>query len=276
MTKVSNKVQNIIKIIMHNNDAMSRNNHHHNHSHIHIHNHNHNLDEMQSKNIIVYLPIDLTYMYYYKQPPQEFNNYSPTKAQNDIQEFNPQSFNLHSPNINIDSTVHDDSKIIFIDKQKKYTKNITKLISVQYYYKYTDPPIPTDVCNICCWYCSDKIQTVPCGIPVKYENCKFYVKGFFCDFNCALSYNFYSNEFETVIQERESLIRMLYKVCHPNGNADEVTYAPIRESLKIFGGTLSYEEFHKNNKTVNFITQPMVPLMCFIEENYPENNFNNG
>ena len=269
------------------------------------------INAIHSRSIIVHLPIDLTSMHYYKQPHFESkihdnteidaelveNYYRVNDDHNKEQQFNPQSFNLHGDlchynqptnnnNNNCNTTAqnkiinHSDhhqchaKNIIFIDDAKEYTKNITKLISAQYYYcyanKHQDVAVSGDICEICCWYCSDKIHTIPCGIPIKYENNEFHVKGFFCSFGCALAYNYHSNEFETIIQEREALIRMLYTWIYPSKNGQDLSYAPKRECLKIFGGTLTYPEFHKNNHTiVNIVTHPMIPLLCFIEENYP-------
>ena len=51
-------------------------------------------------------------------------------------------------------------------------------------------PIQTD---LHCMYCVHKFDNIPCGIPTKYSNEKFYLKGCFCSFNCAAKYIFIKN-----------------------------------------------------------------------------------
>ncbi len=207
------------------------------------------IQEIQEKTIIIHLPIDLTTMQNYKDP----------------QENNPQSYNLQESNRFNKSFVENNNlkQYLFVNSKGKKFKCInTELISNKYYEKEKD-----DVCSIHCWHCFCKILGKPIGLPIKYENSRFHIKGFFCSFNCMLTFNYYSLEFDNIIQERESLIRMLHKKTAP-GDATP-TYAPIREVLKIFGGTLSYDEFHTTKSDIQMIYYPVVPIVCYIEENCP-------
>ena len=113
--------------------------------------------------------------------------------------------------------------------------------------------------KVCCWHCCHTFKNMPCGIPINYKKNLFYVKGIFCSFNCALTYNNNSNENENIIQERESLIYLLYKKINNVKNID-LKYAPEKEVLEMFGGKLTIEEFRENNSTYNIIFPPIVFL----------------
>ena len=58
---------------------------------------------------------------------------------------------------------------------------------------------------------------------------------------------------------------------NPDTN-QELTYAPPREALKIFGGSMSYSEFRQNNNYVDIIYEPSIPLIAFLEETTPIND----
>lgn len=184
--------------------------------------------DLNCKSIIVHLPIDLTHEQHYDA-------------------FNPESFNLHAK-----------SELAAEFEQDRFEEDkcVTEITAQQFF----DSDIQSRVVH--CWHCVREITSKPCGIPVRFENDVFFVKGLFCCFNCALTYNFNSNELDCVIQERESLLRMMCK-------NQELHYAPPRESLLMFGGNLTLEEFHSIQNHVRVIEFPMVPLVTHIEEVNP-------
>ena len=128
-----------------------------------------------------------------------------------------------------------------------------------------------DCVDICCWWCTYEFDTLPCFIPEKYDDGKYYVFGCFCSFNCAASYNINTNDYK--IWERYSLLKKLYNKIH-NTNED-ISLAPDRETLKKFGGPLTIDEFRKNNniceKEYRFIMPPMVSIIPLIEETFKDN-----
>ncbi len=206
--------------------------------------------KIECKSVIVHLPIDLTNIYNYQKPSFFHANKAFDLGRN---VENNTLWNANNQRV----------KCYFIACGREYMKTSTKMALTEYYKNYNKKDVN---CNIHCWYCNHSIDK-PCGIPVKLEGNKFHVKGFFCSFNCALSYNYESNEMENVIQEREALIRMMHKTCIPAGGS--LKYAPPKESLKIFGGTLSIDEFRDNNKYINVIYPPVIPLVSYFEENAP-------
>lgn len=121
--------------------------------------------------------------------------------------------------------------------------------------------------NIYCMWCSHPFDTLPIALPEKLVKDKFYLSGCFCSFNCAASYNFNQNTYN--IWERYSLLNLLYKKIY-NTKPIKIKLAPPRETLKIFGGFMTIEEFRKNfltNNSYSVITPPMISLVPRIEEN---------
>lgn len=107
-------------------------------------------------------------------------------------------------------------------------------------------PIVIDKTNIACWWCSHQFNTMPCFIPDRYVNEIFYVIGCFCTYNCALSYaiNILNDH---KLSTRITLIKQLYSKIFKNNNIN-ISMAPPKELLKMFGGTMSIEEFRNKSK----------------------------
>ena len=126
--------------------------------------------------------------------------------------------------------------------------------------------------NIACWWCCHQFENIPCSLPQFYKREKFYVKGIFCSFNCAASYNF--NNSDNDMYEKYSLLNLMYKKLY-NKNFVKINLAPPRETLKMFGGYLSIEEFRENalenNKLFNVISPPLISIIPKIEESVNHN-----
>ena len=134
-----------------------------------------------------------------------------------------------------------------------------------------------DKTNISCWWCCHKFDNTPCSLPYSYKKDKFHVKGVFCSFNCAASYNFSLNDDN--VYERYSLLNLMYKKLYYR-KFIKINLSPPRESLKLFGGYLSIEEFRenslKNDKLFNLIDPPLISIIPKIEESINHNkSFNN-
>ena len=129
-----------------------------------------------------------------------------------------------------------------------------------------------DKTNISCWWCCHKFDNTPCSLPYNYKKDKFYVRGVFCSFNCAASYNFSLNDDN--IYERYSYLNLMYKKLYYR-KFIKINLAPPRESLKLFGGYLSIEEFRQNclsnDKLFNVIDPPLISIIPKIEESINHN-----
>jgi len=124
-----------------------------------------------------------------------------------------------------------------------------------------------DKTDICCWWCCHQFETVPIGLPVKYdENKKFHVKGVFCSFSCMMAYK---ND-NSIYQSKRDLINFLYKKLTGTFLLDiNLVPAPPRCALKIFGGELNINQFRnsfKENKIYKMIQYPMFICNDYIEE----------
>lgn len=130
--------------------------------------------------------------------------------------------------------------------------------------------IPSDKSDLTCWWCTEKFDTVPCFIPEKFNNNKYYVFGCFCSYNCAMSYNLSMGDYK--MHDRYSLIKKLYQYLY--GENENLIMAPPKEVLNKYGGPLTIEEYRKNfiscNKEYKLLMPPLVPVIPYIEEKFKE------
>ena len=123
--------------------------------------------------------------------------------------------------------------------------------------------------DIHCWWCVHPFDNPPFGLPIKYENNRYEVQGCFCSLNCAKAYNLKENNYRT--SEINSLIedfrRELFGI-----NTLPVLIAPPRQTLTIFGGYMSINDFRKEfyimNKSIIHLSPTVAPVRNFFEEEY--------
>ena len=224
-------------------------------------------EEIVNKSIIVHLPIDIKTF-------EEENN---KIFENDYLNYNahmnfkePQGFDLLTDDImnvlhaeveNIDMEDTQEKEYKIIDDDKVVIKKIKNIMME--FQNFNEKKFFST--NICCWHCCHKFESMPCGIPLAYKNDIFHVKGVYCSFNCALKSNYDSNISENQIQERESLLYLMYKQMYDVKEVD-IPYAPTRETLEMFGGSLTIEEFRVNSSTYEMVYPPMLSIIPQLEE----------
>ena len=124
--------------------------------------------------------------------------------------------------------------------------------------------------NIHCWWCVHPFTNPPFGLPIKYENSTYYVQGCFCSLNCAKAYNLKENNYRTT--EINSLIEDFRRELFGVTQTSAVSLAPPRQSLKIFGGYMTIEEFRKEfyilNKNIIHLSPTISPVRNIFEEEY--------
>ena len=112
-----------------------------------------------------------------------------------------------------------------------------------------------------CWHCVDRFSEsgpVPLVHDVHSETNIYSVYGIFCSFSCAKAYLLdqlqfsHGNKFLMLDEFAETVY----------GIKDPILPAPPRQRLKIFGGDLTYEEFH-SDRAVHVIMSP--PMISFPE-----------
>lgn len=102
---------------------------------------------------------------------------------------------------------------------------------------------PSNSCTWC-WWCCHPFESPPLGMPLSYDARAdtFDVYGAFCSFPCMKAYN--HNEHSANKMSQYSLISLLIsKTCKGNVVGGEVTCAPPRQMLNVFGGPLTIQEF---------------------------------
>lgn len=164
---------------------------------------------------------------------------------------------------NISNVSHDES----VKETETATNNGLKIVDLlkDFEQKNKNKEWPTNT-SICCYWCCNKFENTPVGIPVGYTNNQFDVFGCFCSLECAAAYNFKLNDSFDEVWERHNLINLLARKL---GVGNMVKPAPDRMSLKMFGGFLDIEAFRKyttSGKLININFPPMSSLTQQIEE----------
>lgn len=142
------------------------------------------------------------------------------------------------------TVVQDDSN----DKSGQGVSNFCdekeKIISLPTVYEKGVWPEKT---NIKCWWCTLSFDNVPCFVPKKMRAGRYHVIGCYCSFNCAMAYNLYSldqNQHDCLRQC--ALLHTLYTEIH--GETKEILPSPPKETMIMYGGKLTIEEYRKKIK----------------------------
>lgn len=99
----------------------------------------------------------------------------------------------------------------------------------------------------CCHHCCQPLDSeTSLGLPYVYKDMTFYTEYEFCSWSCMKTYNQCLND--SLKNQRSSLISLMWKMLNP-GMTFNIAPAPPREMLRMFGGTMTIEEF-KNNQTI--------------------------
>jgi hypothetical protein len=104
------------------------------------------------------------------------------------------------------------------------------------------------------------------GMPINYNNKKFYVTGYFCSFNCMAAHNFFEN---TNQHDKWQIYSWINLMASEHGYKNMIKVASHRQSLSMFGGSKSIEEFRKFNyetRSTYMHQYPMVSVINPIEE----------
>jgi hypothetical protein len=126
--------------------------------------------------------------------------------------------------------------------------------------------VVTDKTDIACWWCAHNFDSMPCFIPERFSEGKYYVFGCFCTYSCALAYNMNMNDYR--VSGRVSLIKKMCTEIFGNAN---VKPAPPKELLIMFGGDMTIEDFRNqallHKKEFKVKIPPLIPLLMSVEEN---------
>lgn len=199
--------------------------------------------ETKKNNLIIPIEQDLILFYPFKIEDFE-NNLDQPKTPNN--EYNDQTVyidnfikDINNNNNNAINDISINTNIINISNDKIIKLN-NNLVKCPFCNDKNEIIIPEKT-NICCMYDTCKMKCRPVFLPDKYLNKTFYIIGWFCSINCALSYNLKLND--NKINERINLLYYLYEI-----HNEKIIPAPNILLLKKYGGDLSIEEFRKLNK----------------------------
>jgi len=240
-------------------------------------------EENKNETLILHLPIK-TMDIINENIPLPNNNNDLYSIYNDVDNYkiNDNNLLLTQDNLLNENNTKQESHVDNNEFQNKEDENkINKVIkknlkNIMYeFINANNDKIWPESTNIYCWWCCHPFTCTPCALPEYYKKEKFYVNGCFCSFNCTASYNFSKNDDN--IWERYSLLNLMYKKLYST-NFVKINLAPPRETLKIFGGYMSIEEFRenslKNDKIFTVVSPPLISIIPKIEENIA-NNTNN-
>jgi hypothetical protein len=116
-----------------------------------------------------------------------------------------------------------------------------------------------------CWNCCHKFNNIVYGVPLKYINNIFYVYGDFCSLECCCRYSLENfNKSHEII----SLINLFNNKLRDDGSVENIEIAPNKLLLKMFGGSLTIDEYRsnfKNNNIHDIKIPPILPISHSID-----------
>lgn len=119
--------------------------------------------------------------------------------------------------------------------------------------------------DIGCFWCAHSFVNQPCIIPEREEKGVYRVYGNFCCPECAASYLLHESVDPHVRWERMALLHRIYD---PEGRM-RIFPSPARESLRLFGGPLSIEQYRatirEGKVRVDLHLPPMVSILGSID-----------
>ena len=119
----------------------------------------------------------------------------------------------------------------------------------------------------CCWWCCHGIDSQILRLPYKYDakTDRFSMMGQFCSWECMKAWNMDSKNIHS--PEINQFITLYKK--RVLGKITPTQRAPSRYALKLFGGTMSIEEFRKGMSD-KWVTLPNINFHPLIINKYKE------
>lgn len=170
-------------------------------------------------------------------------------------------------------------RTIGFEEMNKNYFNVLKKVKILKMIQADDNKKEWETCSdLACFYCTEKFQTMPVGIPLRHIRGKYYCRDNFCSFNCAAAYIFsgFDTRYHFKKWEYYSLLCLLAKEINENIDVDNcdknrkiiyVKLAEDRNLLKKFGGPLTIEEFRRQ---FNFLDKKYSLLYPPVSCMYPQ------
>ncbi len=123
-----------------------------------------------------------------------------------------------------------------------------------------------DSTDTACFWCAHSFSWQPTVIPEREEKGVYRIYGNFCSPNCAMAYLLQENLDTHVRWERIALLHRLYGKHYASGR---IFPSPARECLKLFGGSVSIDQFRatiaEGKVRVDVQMPPMVSILGSID-----------
>ncbi|MAD57139.1 MAG: hypothetical protein CMK44_01020 [Porticoccus sp.] len=113
-----------------------------------------------------------------------------------------------------------------------------------------------------CWNCSQNIYINVC-YPINYINGIFHLNGRFCSYECA-GRHIFDNYHGKELFDKYTLLNLYYNKNH--NTCKKVKIAPEKINLKIFGGTMDYEQYINKSSLYN-IQNSYIPPSIYVNHN---------
>jgi len=135
-------------------------------------------------------------------------------------------------------------------------------VMLEYHVANETQTLPESV-EAACFWCAGCFEGRPVVIPSLEEYGKYKVYGNFCTLSCALSFLLNEQVDPQVRWERQALLHRMYS------QPESIHPAPPRDSLKFFGGTLSYEQYRgiieKKKIRIDTNLPPVISILATLD-----------
>ena len=122
--------------------------------------------------------------------------------------------------------------------------------------------------KIACFWCCNQFEGRPCVIPIREEKGIYEVYGNFCCPECSLAYILDERDDSHVKWEKISLLHRIYGASVSPGGG-RIYPAPARNTLEMFGGTLTIDNYRKTIRDgkvrIDIHLPPMISILATMD-----------
>lgn len=174
---------------------------------------------------------------------------------------------LENATINvIEETIPKNTLQINVEKKEEKNQEVkifrTIDVMLEYHVANETQTIPESV-EAACFWCAGCFEGRPVVIPSLEEYGTYKVYGNFCTLSCALSFLLNEQVDPQVRWERQALLHRMYS------QSESIHPAPPRDSLKFFGGTLTYDQYREiiEKKKIRIDTNlpPVISILATLD-----------
>jgi hypothetical protein len=207
-----------------------------------------------------------TPLFYDPNPPGQPEPYDSTKD-SFFTEQNQEVITEEVPVATIQQVAHVNKEPVKQDQKESIGLDaFTKCDLMMEYRECREAKKIPETTNIACFWCAHTFDWRPCVIPEREEKGVYRIYGNFCSPSCGLAF-LLSETLDTHVRwERIALLHRLYG---GNYKSHRIFPAPARETLKLFGGPASIDQFRgtiqQEKVRIDMQVPPMVSILGSID-----------